>query len=107
MATGTSNDMETSIYSMCIEFESVEIEDWINGQVSNQILNVSGVPSSYKSIKSIPQPFDQTATTSVIDAICFPPFESQSTVVTGKFFQEFNSHSIIFQIFILRATNIY
>lgn len=103
MATATSNDMETSIYSMCIEFESVGS----NGQVSNQILNVSGVSSSYKSIKSIPQPFDQTATTSVIDAICFPPFESESTIVTGKFLREFNSNSKVFQIFILRTTNTY
>ena len=75
----TSNDMETSIYSMCIEFESVEMENLINGQVANQILNVSGAYSS-KSIKSS----DQTATTSVLDAICFPPFESQSNIVTGN-----------------------
>ena len=75
----TSNDMETSIYSMCIEFQSVEMENLINGQVANQILNVSGAYSS-KSIKSS----DQTATTSVLDAICFPPFESQSNIVAGN-----------------------
>ena len=86
MSKETSNDIESSIYSMCIEFESFEIEEMINGQseqVINQILNVSGVPSSSKSVKTISQPFDQTATTSVIDAICFPPFEIQSTTVTG------------------------
>ena len=76
MSTGTSNNMETSIYSMCVEIGS------INGQVTNQILNVSGAPSSSKSIKSIPQSSDQTATTSMLDAICFPPFESQSDIMS-------------------------
>ena len=68
MSTGTSNNMETSIYSIGIEFESIEMEI------------VSGAPG----IKSIPQSPDQTATTSVLDAICFPPFESQSNIVTGN-----------------------
>ena len=67
--------------SIRIEFESAEVGRSTTHRGPDKILNISGTFGSSKSEVDTRECF-QTATSSVIDAIRFAPYESQS-IVTG------------------------
>ena len=73
--------LETSVSSIRIEIESAEVQRETTRQVPDKIVDISGTIGSSKSEVGTREYF-QTATSSVIDAIRFAPYESQS-VVTG------------------------
>ena len=84
METNSSINQKTSVSSIRIEFESTEVERATTPQKADkildiQILDVSEKFGSSKSEVGTRECF-QTATSSVIDAIRFAPYESQSVV---------------------------
>ena len=79
MEKNSTIKLETSVSSIRIEIESAEVQRETTRQVSDKILDIGGTIGSSKSGTT---EYFQTATSSVIDAIRFAPYESQS-VVTG------------------------
>ena len=83
MKNNSLANLETSVSSIRIEFESTEVREAIRNRSSTEILNIGGIAGISGSIDRTRNNC-QTATSSVIDAIRFDPsFESQSTAVTG------------------------
>ena len=81
MEKNSTIKLETSVSSIRIEIESAEVQRATTRQDSDKIFDISGTIGSSKSEVGTTEYF-QTATSSVIDAIRFAPYESQS-VVTG------------------------
>ena len=83
MERNSSRNLETSISSIRIEFESTEVRETIPNQTTDKILTIGGEGGSSGAIDRERNNL-RSATSSVIDAIRFnPSFESQLTSVTG------------------------